>query len=197
MKSLAIYFYRIVQRYIDKYACANTHIHRYLLYTGWVYGLVDKGNGNLFKFLDILTVIPNFVLSPREKFLFLLVLRSCCCCCFTGVTRVDVDSVTLQFGKQFQVFPTRPTCCRCEVQVRCASQFKNLTANDVWYESVWIALWQLASSLKNFVSIAKIMLAPLAVGASLSVFLSHRVYNNFALSPISLPAHSIKVLTLL
>lgn len=160
MKSLAMHFYRIGQRYIDKYACANTYIDMYLHYTGWVYGFVDKGNGNLFKFLDILTVIPNFVLSPREKFLFLLVLRSCCCC-FTGVTRVDVDSVTLQFGKQFQVFPTRPTCCRCEVQVRCASQFKNLTANDVWYESVWIALWQLASSLTNFVSIAKIMLAPI------------------------------------
>lgn len=82
MKSHAIYFYRIGQRYIDKYACAKT----YLRCTGWVYGLVDKGNGNLFKFLDILTVIPNFVLSPREKFLFLLVSRSCCCC-FTGLTR--------------------------------------------------------------------------------------------------------------
>lgn len=71
MKSLAIYFnYRMRQRYIDEYPCAN----RYTRCTGCVYGFVDKGNGNLFKSLDILTVIPNFVLSPCEKFLFLLVL---------------------------------------------------------------------------------------------------------------------------
>lgn len=116
----------------------------------------------------------------------------------TLLGRVDVDSVTLQFGKQFQVFPTRPTCCRCEVlrflaQVRCASQFKNLTANDVWYESVWIAVWQLASSLTNFVSIAKIMLAPLAVLASLSV--------SWAIEFITIShcpsPHTIQVLTLL
>lgn len=57
MKSLAIYFnYQIRQRYIDKYACTN----RYTRYTGCVYGFVDKGNGNLFKSLDILTCYTEF-----------------------------------------------------------------------------------------------------------------------------------------